>query len=308
MLRRILTIFRRPKADAPREASLPHGLAFRPKSLSYDQVQEQWEALQTRLHAGPRATLAPRRAYRTLHRAAAVFAGFTLLGLLGYWSHRQLTRSVYETGYGQMTRLILPDQSEVTLNANSSLSYARAWRPGQTREVWLEGEAFFHVQQQKEKTRFIVHTGKVRVEVLGTAFNVTTRRGRTQVVLQSGSVRLEKAGRTGEAVLMRPRELVELPAADRPFRKRAVDPEPYTAWQGQIMRFDDTPIEEVARQLEDLYGLHITLAEPTLAGRRLSGEISTRDIDVLLNALAALLEAEVQRDGDQVVLRGAAPE
>ncbi len=308
MLRRILTIFRPRKGDAPGEEPLPHWLEFRPKSLSYDQVHDQWEALQAHLHAGPEAVAGPRRANRTLYRAAAVVAGFTLLGLLGYWSHRRLAQAVHETGYGQITRLSLPDGSEVTLNANSSLSYAKVWRPGETRQVWLDGEAFFHVQKLQQKTRFVVHTGKVRVEVLGTAFNVTTRRGRTRVVLQSGRVKLEKTGRTGEAVLMRPRELVELTATDRPFRKRAVDPAPYTAWQGQKMVFDDTPIEEVARQLEDLYGLEITLADPALASRRLSGEISTRNVDVLLNALAALLEAEVQRDGDEVVLRGAPPE
>lgn len=282
---------------------MPHGLEFKPKSLSYDQVHDQWEALQAQLQSEPGLVLQPRPAYRSLYRVAAVLAGLTVLGLLGYWSHRKLTHSVYETGYGQITRLTLPDQSEVTLNANSSLSYPKAWRTGETREVWLNGEAFFHVRRQKEKTRFLVHTGKIRVEVLGTAFNVTTRRGRTRVVLQSGRVKVEKDDAAGEAVLMRPRELVEYSAGDRKFRKRAVDSEMYTAWLGQKMIFNDTSIEEVARQLEDTYGLRITIADPTLAGRRLSGEITTGNLDVLLNALAALLEAELQRDGDHVELR-----
>jgi ferric-dicitrate binding protein FerR (iron transport regulator) len=306
LLRRILTLFRTRK-DAPGEEPLPHGLGFKPKSLSYDEIHDQWEALQAHLHAGPAPLQQPHRTSRTLYRVAAALTGLTLLGLLGYWSHGKLTRSVHETGYGQMVRLVLPDGSEVTLNANSSLTYRKQWPGGHTREVWLEGEAFFHVRRQKQKTRFVVHTGKVRVEVLGTAFNVATRRGRTRVVLQSGRVKLEKAGQPGEAVLMQPRELVEYAAGDRQFRKRAVDPEPYTAWQGRKMRFNDTPIEEVARQLEDTYGLQVTLAGPGLAGRRLSGEISTRNLDVLLGALAALLEADVQRDGDQVTFRSTAP-
>jgi ferric-dicitrate binding protein FerR (iron transport regulator) len=304
LLRRILTRFRTRK-DAPGEEPLPDGLAFKPKSLSYDEIHDQWEALQARLHAGPSPVQRPHRPFRTLYRVAAALTGLTLLGLLGYWSHGRLTRSLHETGYGQLVRLTLPDGSAVTLNANSSLTYPKAWAGGRTREVWLEGEAFFHVRRQAQKTRFVVHTGKVRVEVLGTAFNVATRRGQTRVVLQSGRVRLEKASQPGEAVLMQPRELVEYSAGDRHFRKRAVDPEPYTAWQGRKMIFDDTPIEEVARQLEDTYGLRVTIAGPDLAGRKLSGEISTRNVDVLLNALAALLEAEVQRDGDQVTFRSA---
>lgn len=306
MLRRIQNRFRTRK-DAPGEEPLPHGLGFKPKSLSYDEIHDQWEALQARLHDGPAPLQRPPRPFRTLYRVAAALTGLTLLGLLGYWSHGKLTRSVHQTGYGQMVRLTLPDGSAVTLNANSSLTYPREWPGGQIREVWLEGEAFFHVRRQKQKTRFVVHTGKVRVEVLGTAFNVATRRGRTRVVLQSGRVKLEKAGRPGEAVLMQPRELVEYAAGDRQFRKRAVDPEPYTAWQGRKMIFNDTPVEEVARQLEDTYGLRVTIADPELAGRQLSGEISTRNVDVLLSALAALLEAEVQRDGDQVTLGSSTP-
>jgi len=306
LLRRILTLFRT-RRNAPGGEPLPHGLAFKPKSLSYDEIHDQWEALQARLHSGPALVRQPHRISRTLYRAAAL-TGLTLLGLLGYWSQGKLTRSVHETSYGQMARLTLPDGSEVTLNANSSLTYRREWISGQNREVWLDGEAFFHVRKQALKTRFVVHTGKVRVEVLGTAFNVATRRGRTRVVLQSGRVKLEKASQTGEAVLMQPSELVEYSTSDRQFRKRAVDPKPYTAWQGHKMIFNDTPIEEVARQLEDTYGLRIIITNPDLAGRKLSGEISTRNVDVLLSALAALLEAQVQRDGDKVTFSSTTPE
>ncbi len=300
MIRRLFPF--RKKEEPPDE--LPDGLAFKPRQLSYDQVHEQWEKLRHQLgETGPGSAAVNPGWQPYILRAAAVLTGVTLLGLLGWWYSQTRSFTRLEAGYGQMARVTLPDGSEAVLNGNSTLRYRKSWRPGQVREAWLEGEAFFHVRKQPTPTRFLVHTGGVQVEVLGTEFNVSTRRGHTEVVLQSGAVKLV-AGTPGKTVYMQPRELVRYSEKRAEFRKKTVRTERYLAWQQGKMVFDDTPVQQVARMLQDTHGLTVRINDPALANRKVTGEIQTRNVDVLLAALATLLDADVQRDGNQVTITG----
>ncbi|HEX2628497.1 MAG TPA: FecR domain-containing protein, partial [Chitinophagaceae bacterium] len=119
------------------------------------------------------------------------------------------------TAFGQTRQVILPDQSIVMLNANSSIEFDPKWDGKAKREVWLKGEAFFdvkHLHQQgaiKESDRFVVHVGNTAVEVLGTSFNVSDRRQVTKVVLQTGSVRVDFADKNIASVMMSPGEMMQ---------------------------------------------------------------------------------------------------
>src|SRR5690606_15777064 len=107
------------------------------------------------------------------------------------------------TGYGETRKINLPDGSLVVLNANSELKYESNWQQAPMREVWLQGEAFFEVVKTTEEKQFIVHTGSLDVEVLGTQFNVHNRHQKVQVVLSSGKVKLQPLERQ-ESLLMNP--------------------------------------------------------------------------------------------------------
>jgi ferric-dicitrate binding protein FerR (iron transport regulator) len=297
----IRRLFSKPRKQEPEEA-LPDGLSFQPKQLSYDQVNDQWAKLQHQLKGGPQIERHSPAWYIHGLRAAAVLTGATLLGLLGWWYYQTSTFTKFESGYGQISRVSLPDGSEVVLNGNSSLRYRKAWQPGHVREAWLEGEAYFHVKKQAVPTRFVLHSGEVQVEVLGTEFNVASRRGHTAVVLHSGSVKL--LGSTPDkAVYMKPSELVDYSEKQGGFRKKVVRTEKYLAWQQRKIVFDDTPLHEAAQMLQDTYGLSVEVADPEMAARKLTGELQTGDVNVLISALSRLLDADVQRNGNKIVFR-----
>jgi ferric-dicitrate binding protein FerR (iron transport regulator) len=135
---------------------------------------------------------------------------------LGVWSYLRAGENAHTTHYGETARIKLPDGSMVVLNAHSTLTY-NDWSEGQTREVWLNGEAFFEVQKKHDATgrvKFVVHTGDLNVEVLGTRFNVSNRGLRTQIVLEEGKVRLRYEQETEKVIDMQPGELVEYVNAD----------------------------------------------------------------------------------------------
>ena len=128
-----------------------------------------------------------------------------LLGVSLWYAWLAQSTSTYVTRYGETQTILLPDSSTVLLNANSRLTLSTDWTD--TREVWLEGEAFFRVRKIKritspasaEHVKFIVRTDRLNVEVLGTEFNVRQRSEKTAVLLKSRTGSSQSAKPAGHA-------------------------------------------------------------------------------------------------------------
>ena len=234
-------------------------------------------------------------------RGAAAVALLGLVGALAWWHAASDEETVdYATAYGETRTVVLPDGSEVMLNANSRVRYQAPTARRPRREVWLEGEAFFKVMHLDQPTPvpFLVHTPDLQVQVLGTEFNVNTRRGRTQVVLNKGSVALQLP--SDETTALQPGELAEFAAPEAQLHKATVDPERFTAWRDRRLKFDDTPLSEVALVLEENYGVRVVFDSPDLRDERVTGEISAQKIDTILKALSTLFSIAVERSGNTV--------
>ncbi len=116
--------------------------------------------------------------------SVAVILGAYLLSDFWLYTH-------YETGYGEIRMVRLPDSSRVILNANSILTIPRFGFGSGTREVLLKGEAEFAVKHTTDHRKFVVRTpDKLEVRVLGTEFIVYSRDRGLKVVLSQGSVQL----------------------------------------------------------------------------------------------------------------------
>ncbi len=239
-------------------------------------------------------------------RLAAVWTGLLVAGLLGWWALRGSNQVQYRTGYGQLQTVRLPDGSSVTLNANSRLRFPGDWPERGSREVWLDGEAFFTVTHRAGHQPFVVHTDDVQVEVLGTSFNVRQREDRARVVLVTGKIRL----RSGNApdLEMKPGELVEVTGQARQPVRRDVNPQPYTAWKERQLVFDHAPLREVAQLIEDQYGYQVHAADSTLLDQRLTLKLPGNELPVLLESIEKLFDVKVTRGEKRITLtRNAAP-
>lgn len=115
-------------------------------------------------------------------KVAACFAFIILSAAYFLFGNQKVT---YTTKYGQKKEIVLPDNSKVILNGNSSLTLSRNWTSTSKREVWLAGEAFFNVFHTKNHQEFVVYTSQnFNIQVLGTAFNVANRENITKVALK----------------------------------------------------------------------------------------------------------------------------
>jgi ferric-dicitrate binding protein FerR (iron transport regulator) len=135
----------------------------------------------------------------------------------------------YVTNFGEKQRIELPDKSILALNANSSLKLNIDLKKG-IREAWLEGEAFFEVHQIEEKGKkvpFFVYAGNMKIEVLGTEFNVFNRKQIVQVVLERGAVAVNSTH--SEPIMMESGELVEY--NDLKLKRKLVDTELFSSWK-----------------------------------------------------------------------------
>jgi ferric-dicitrate binding protein FerR (iron transport regulator) len=205
---------------------------------------------------------------------------------------------VYTTNYGETARIVLPDSSTVTLNGNSRIAYANNWNRRQAREVQLQGEAYFSVIHKKDNQKFWVTTSdNIKVEVLGTEFNVSDREGKTQVVLASGKVRLDLNSHVKKAtsVVMQPGESVEISARKDTLLRRRVDPAVFTSWKNDKLLFDNTSVREICKRLEDTYGYQVEVDDPTLLQQRITGSVPNQSIEVVLDGLQSLLEVKVTK-------------
>lgn len=238
-----------------------------------------------------------------LRRIAAGLVILFTLGALAYFlTNTYLANSTYETAYGQTQKINLPDGSVVTLNSNSHLRVPNTWEAGEAREVWLDGEAFFEVQKQKngEKQgliKFIVHSANVDVEVLGTQFNVWNRRNNVAVVLNEGRVKLNIKGKDTptQIVEMLPNEMVEISDNQVSFTKKQIKTKLYTSWKAQEFVFESTPLAEVAKKIEDVYGLKVTFQDTKMSSETITGVIPCKNEQLFFDVLSTTLDIKITK-------------
>lgn len=187
--------------------------------------------------------------------------------------------------YGKTFVLKLTDGTTVNLNAGSSLRFPLRFSAG-SRDVFLEGEAFFGVSENSD-VPFRVHTGNITVKVTGTEFNVTAYKdeGRTAVVLCRGGVTLYKGETvTGyvSPVHLSPGELGAFGKHDGEFAVRKVDVTAYTAWTQGKMVFEGQTFAGVLKLLERRYDVKIENHYPALNGERFKGTFGSETVEEIL--------------------------
>jgi len=226
--------------------------------------------------------------------AAAII--LLLGGFLGYY---WLLSGKHElrTGYGEISNRQLPDGTEVVVNADSRITYTRDWQDSKDREVWITGEAFFHVVRTPPGSRFIVHTDHFDIIVTGTRFNVVNRKGRDNVMLKEGSVLLHTE--EGKELNMTPGDFVEYNAQ---LQKKMVRTDSLLAWKEYKLIFDNTPLKALVRIIREQYGITVKLSDESVGDRTISGILPNDNLDVLLQALEATLEFKVIRQGEAITI------
>ena len=189
----------------------------------------------------------------------------------------------------QTRSLDLPDGTHLVLNAGSRITWPESFTGG-TRDIFLEGEVMANVSKDAEHP-FVIHSGDVTVRVHGTSFEFRSFRGETQVqlMLLEGSVSLDVPSSEGS------REVSLSPGDIAVFDREAGDVSlsrvssgtfrPFT--EGRSFSFYNTPLKDIAAELERCFGQRIVIGDGRIADKRfLAFFTNGESLDEILRLLA----------------------
>lgn len=233
----------------------------------------------------PVRTLRPRWAPVGL-AAAVVFLG-------GWWLGRALqvpvpgapegVAEVIAEAEGPAT-MQLPDGSLVRVAQGGRVQYTGS---AEAREVWLEGHAFFAVARDSERP-FRVRGPSGEAVALGTRFDLNSTTSGLHLVVVEGRVALST-----------PHERVEVGAGERSDVRDGRVSAPVSVpnvqdaigWMGRVLVFQNTPLDAVAREVEDRYGVAVELAEPSMAQRTVTAWFGDQPANQVLEAICRAVDA-----------------
>jgi transmembrane sensor len=288
---------------------------FTPKPALSEKTDEAWTRLRSRLATQPSQALAPAPTSAKqpwLRIAAAVVI---VAGSLTTWrlvTSRQPTPNAtafandINTPNGTRQTVMLGDGSRVTLNAGSRLRWAADFGT-RTRDVYLDGEAYFAVSHDATKP-FRVHARNTVAHDLGTRFTVRAYPELThvEVMVAEGSVSLRHDRTTADSAILAAGQLGRLGATGSPTIESNVPVDRWTAWTGGALVLEGLTLAEAAPQLDRRYDVRFTIADSSLARRRVQARFHDETLPQVLDALSLALGARWQQSGRAVTISPAA--
>ncbi|GEP96536.1 iron dicitrate transporter FecR [Chitinophaga cymbidii] len=164
---------------------------------------------------------------------------------------------------GKTYKLILDDLTEIWLNADSRIRYRANFAGTATRDVYLEkGEAYFQVAPNTGKP-FIVHSGQMNVQVLGTAFNMHTYSGSILTTLVEGKVKIASSS-SGKQLILSPGQQSGFDKNTGSLTKQDVDVFPSVAWKDGMIVFANQTMGDLMEQLARIYDYEIEFKDQGL--------------------------------------------
>ncbi|WP_343670355.1 FecR domain-containing protein [Chitinophaga sp.] len=243
-------------------------------------------------------------------RWVAAAASLALLITAGafYYIYERGTMMQKVTAKGQKSTFIMEDGTRVTLNADSKLEYREDFAT-KNREVYLTGEAFFDVHADPQKP-FIIHTSKMDIKVLGTAFNVKSYpdEASSEATLIKGAIEVTVTDNPSEKIILKPSQKLVLNNFDSTKRKAvsirdlvpavpSVTSMTYlndkkdssvvmeTSWLQNKLVFQDEDFGTLAKRMERWYNISIHFNRVGYRQLRFTGVLEGETIAEALNAL-----------------------
>jgi ferric-dicitrate binding protein FerR (iron transport regulator) len=195
----------------------------------------------------------------------------------------------------------LPDGSRVVLRKGAALSYPKEFS-GHIREVTLTGEAWFEVQHDKSHP-FRIQTKRATMEVLGTTFSINTNDHQDELIVATGRVLFTNKTDTAEKQIIYPHQYSVL--TKNGFDTKALNDSNFLAWKTGIIRFSNTPIDQVAITLSNYYGLYVRCDSvlkklPVLP--TITAKFNQEPLDSVLEEIKLLVNISHRKQNDTIVL------
>jgi len=286
--------------------------AVRDEISSEELAEEQNQslgALKTRFF--PPGKSSARKPLHLAIRPWAIAASLVLITLAALWivqiqqgpsvEQHLIVYTQNKTTAGERKTIRLADGSKIFMNSASKIRYPESFT-GNTREIYLEGQAYFEVSHDKTKP-FVVHAGELTVQVLGTTFDVRNYTGDVDaaVTVATGKVAV-KTNSVKEFWMLTPGQQLAYDHTSGKSVKEQVLASEYIGWKGGALVFKNTPLSQISKQLERAYGVTIHIKTPALENRKLSLRINGENIGKVIEMLSTAGEFKYFIKGRTITL------
>ena len=227
--------------------------------------------------------------------------------LLIYNDSLELNELVYHTlkvPYGKRFNILFSDGSKVSLNSGSILKYPVKFLSNQKREVFLQGEAYFDVAEDKSNL-FVVNSEGINVEVHGTKFMVKnySEDSNSDIILVSGSVKIQNS-LNKISLLLKPGHKGSVNKVDFKITETKVNTKIYTSWINGEVIFRMETFGQILKKLERLYNVTIINNREESLNELFNAaiDVNNEDIEVVLEYFNKIYNIEYKIFNNKIII------
>ena len=265
-----------------------------------DESQESWNKIQSVLLEKSYKQWQYSRKTQFFFRYAAVFFFVVILSGLLFYVIRSKPELLYTrvmAENGQISKVELPDGSQVWLNSGSEIIYSSLFA-STNRNIQLSGEAYFNVSHN-EQLPLVVNCGELQVKVLGTRFNVAAYKenNHVDVVLEEGSVELLDTKVESFNYRLKPGERAVFNTTEQKMTVSNVNTTKFTSWKAGIINIYDQSMEQVVKRLETRYNQRFMYSED-IKNLRYTFTIKNEPLDEIIQLMEKITPVKAVQNED----------
>lgn len=244
-----------------------------------------------------------RRLFTLISGAAAIIL-IVIVSIISVRNH-DITQNMHtdllalQTGVGETLEYQLPDGSKIWLNHSSVLSYPQEFG-NVTREIYLEGEAFFEIAPDSNRP-FIIHANNTLTQVVGTSFGIKAIKntGEVLVTVSTGVVNLSVEGKESHIELRQGEQGVCHTIRKKLDKMNVPDPN-LLAWKTKILVFKQSSLAEVAGVIESAYQIPVSV-DSSMIDLQLTSTFEKLSLDEVLEIIGMTMPIHISKD-EKVIL------
>jgi len=204
---------------------------------------------------------------------------------------------IVSTNADQKNILItLPDGSNIHLNRNTTLTYAKNFGKTQ-RHVLLNGEAFFEIAADASNP-FTIDAGKAIIKVVGTSFNVIVynETNDVEVFVKTGKVIISEFGNNESLELNQ--GFVWKSISDE-TEKTVNDNPNYLSWQTGTLIYNNETLDVVFNDLKRVYDMDITVEDKLILENRWNSSLDNQSRETIIQLICISFDLSYSQNGNK---------
>jgi len=191
----------------------------------------------------------------------------------------------------------LPDGSKLVLNKNTHISYAKNFKTNRNVEI-EQGEVFFEVAHDRSHP-FVIEIKNVKVEVVGTSFNIKRFKNAVEVIVETGKVNIYK---DGEQLRLIKDERILLKDDERIAEKEKNEDNLHSYYRTQLFVTNNTPLPKLITTLNEAYGVEISLSDQAKDDRISTTLPFKFSLEKNLKTICETLDLKMKRNQNKISL------